>query len=101
MKKPGEPKGADEEKKINQPSLPGMLCALCNYPEAYKSREFNRLPMCKYCSKRIALFRRLSQHQANDKARRLIASVICMAFARRGYNAGLDAAAALGSLIEL
>jgi len=100
MKQPREPKGGDSEKKINQPSLPGISCALCNYPHSRKSREFRDLPICDYCYRRILGFRRLTQRQANDKARRLIASVICMTFARRGYNAGLDVAATLGSLLE-
>ncbi len=105
MKKPREPKGGGSVKKTNQPSLPGPFCALCNGPNAHKSRilegmRLRGLLLCESCSYRMRVFRRMTQEDCDARARSIVANLMCLILARRGYDAGLDAAVLLWNVLE-
>ncbi len=77
-----------------------MTCAICNGARASKNRKMQGLPVCPQCSQKMRDCRQMSGEQADNRGRLLVANLMCLVIARRGYENGRDTAALLWNVLE-
>ena len=76
-------------------------CSICESTKSVsKSRKFNGILLCPTCTQKILRYGKMRKGRAEKRARTIVASLMCMVIARRGYEAGYDAATLLNNVLE-
>ncbi len=76
-------------------------CSICGSDKSVsKSRKYDGVPLCPTCTQKILRYSQMRKGRAEKRARSIVASLMCMVIARRGYEAGYDAATLLNNVLE-